>query len=70
VLIAYGDGKDENASFIRRDDLVSRDVNPMMRTSGDLEVPRRDEAHDRAELPVENKQRPVVYFTQSADELD
>jgi len=52
VLIAYGDGKDENASFIRRDDLVSRDVNPMMRTSGDLKFQGETKLMTELSFPV------------------
>ena len=70
VLIVYGEGKDENASFIRRDDLVSRDTNPMMRTPGDLKFQGETKLMTELSFLSENKQRPVVYFTQSAEELD
>lgn len=70
VLIVYGEGKDENASFIRRDDLVSRDTNPMMRTSGDLKFQGEAKLMTELSFLSENKTRPVVYFTQGAGELD
>jgi hypothetical protein len=70
VLIVYGEGKDENASFIRRDDLVSRDFNPMTRSSGEMKFQGEAKLMTELSFLSESKQRPVVYFTQSAGELD